>query len=190
MDFLRPRPWRTWANLTSPSSANRTRHPLTDAGDTDNAWAIAVFAKPSAAINNARARTTSRCGADDDRATVSRTSRCPGDTNRAGTGGRIPGSIPTNHQLITGHTSSEPLQTPQGSLIGYGHGSIFYTHSHGPSRESLQAARSAFGCVQQFCSFGPLSDDLSQQRFFEVFECARLLWPWIRFHGGPSPPHR
>src|SRR6478672_1338672 len=105
MDFLRPRPWRTWANLTSPSSANRARHPLTDAGDTDNAWAIAVFAKPSAAINNARARTTSRCGADDDRATVSRTSRCPGDTNSAGTGGRIPGSIPTNHQLITGHTT-------------------------------------------------------------------------------------
>src|SRR6478736_1806344 len=76
MDFLRPRPWRTWANLTSPSSANRTRHPLTDAG-----------------------------GADDDLATVSRTSRCPGDTNRAGTGGRIPGSIPTNHQLITGHST-------------------------------------------------------------------------------------
>src|SRR6478736_1101120 len=106
MDFLRPRPWRTWANLTSPSSANRTRHPLTDAGDTDNAWAIAVFAKPSAAINNARARTTSRCGADHELATVSRTSRCPGDTNSAGTGGRIPGSIPTNHQLITGHTTS------------------------------------------------------------------------------------
>src|SRR6478736_7288156 len=100
MDFLRPRPWRTWPNLTSPSSANRTRHSLTDAGNTDNAWAIAVFAKPSAAINNARARTTSRCGADDDRATVSRTSRCPGDTNRAGTGGRIPGSIPlTINQL-------------------------------------------------------------------------------------------
>src|ERR1700742_961380 len=106
MDFLRPRPWRTWANLTSPSSANRTRHPLTDAGDTDNAWAIAVFAKPSGAINNAPARTTSRCGADDDRATDSRTSRSTGDTNRAGTGGRIPGSIPTNHQLITGHTTS------------------------------------------------------------------------------------
>ena len=84
--FLRPRPWRTCANLTSPSSANRARHPLTDAGDTDNARAIAVFARPSAAINNARARTTSRCGADGDRATDSRTSRCPGDTSRAGTG--------------------------------------------------------------------------------------------------------
>src|SRR6187200_3133851 len=118
MDFLRPRPWRTWANLTSPSSANRTRHPLTDAGDTDNAWAIAVFAKPSAAINNARARTTSRCGADDDRATVSRTSRCPRDTNRAGTGGRIPGSIPTNHQLITGHTTSEASLGPPRWVAG------------------------------------------------------------------------
>src|SRR6185369_325183 len=118
MDFLRPRPWRTWANLTSPSSANRARHPLTDAGDTDNAWAIAVFAKPSAAINNARARTTSRCGADDDRATVSRTSRCFGDTNRAGTGGRIPGSIPTNHQLITGHTTSaSPIRRPVRFLL-------------------------------------------------------------------------
>src|SRR6476469_3921497 len=105
MDFLRPRPWRTWATLTCSSSANRRRFSFTDAATTENAWAIAVFAKPSAAINNARARTTSRCGADDDRATVSRTSRCPGDTNRAGTGGRIPGSIPTNHQLITGHTT-------------------------------------------------------------------------------------
>ena len=73
-------------NLASPSSANRARHPLTDAGDTDNARAIAVFARPSAAINNARARTTCRCGADCDRATDSRTSRCPGDTSRAGTG--------------------------------------------------------------------------------------------------------
>jgi len=72
--------------LTSPSSANRARHPLTDAGDTDNARAIAVFARPSAAINNARARTTSRCGADGDRATDSSTSRCPEDTNRAATG--------------------------------------------------------------------------------------------------------
>src|SRR4029077_12548299 len=48
--FFRPRPWRTGANLTSPSSANRVRHPLTDAGDTDNARAIAVFARPSAAL--------------------------------------------------------------------------------------------------------------------------------------------
>ena len=68
------------------SSANRARHPLTDPGDTDTARAIAVFARPSAAINNARARTTSRCGANGDRATDSRTSRCPGDTSRAGTG--------------------------------------------------------------------------------------------------------
>jgi hypothetical protein len=34
------------------------RQLLTDAGDTDNAAAIAEFAIPSAAINNARARTT------------------------------------------------------------------------------------------------------------------------------------
>src|SRR6185437_3913614 len=105
MDFLRPRPWRTWANLTSPSSANRARHPLTDAGDTDNARAIAVFARPSAAINNARARTTSRCGADGDRVTDSSTSRCPEDTNRAATGRLMVCIIPRNHQLIAGHTT-------------------------------------------------------------------------------------
>jgi hypothetical protein len=62
--LLATRPSRTWANLTSPSSANRARQLLTDPGDTDNDSAIAVFARPSAAINNARARTTSRCGAD------------------------------------------------------------------------------------------------------------------------------
>src|SRR6185312_9253782 len=82
--LLRDRPLPTPAladlrELDQPSSANRARHPLTDAGDTDTARAIAVFARPSAAINNARARTTSRCGADGDRATDSSTSRCPED---------------------------------------------------------------------------------------------------------------
>ena len=45
-------------------------------------------------------------GADGDRATDSRTSRCPGDTSRAGTGRLMLRIIPSNHQLIAGHTTS------------------------------------------------------------------------------------
>ena len=68
---------------------------------------MAVFARPSAAINNARARTTSRCGADCDRATDSRTSRCPADTQqRRNRWPHAAQSYQANHQLITGHTTS------------------------------------------------------------------------------------
>ena len=92
-----------------PALVIRGGHPPIEEGsDTDNAWAMAVFARPSAAISSARALTTSRCGADEDRATDSRTSRCPGDTNRAGTGGRMNRIIPTNRRLFTGHPTSDP----------------------------------------------------------------------------------
>jgi hypothetical protein len=60
--------------------------PLTEAGDTDNARAMAVFARPSAAISSALARTTSRCVPDCDRANDSSTSRCPADISSADTG--------------------------------------------------------------------------------------------------------
>ena len=92
---LRPRPLRTCPNFAKPSSVNRSRQLLTDPGETDNdAAAIAVLATPSAAINNALARTTSRCTPDCDRANDSSTSRCPADISNAGTGCLIPRSYP------------------------------------------------------------------------------------------------
>ena len=78
----------------------------TVAGDTDTARAIAVFATPSAAISNARARCTSRCGADCDRANDSNTSRCPSVIANAGTGLLILEIIPIHYQLFGGHTTS------------------------------------------------------------------------------------
>ena len=56
IDGLRPRPGRTTEDAFNPSAANRSRHAVTVAGDTPTSIAILVFAKPSAAINNARAR--------------------------------------------------------------------------------------------------------------------------------------
>jgi hypothetical protein len=77
---------RTCPNRANPSSANRARQFATDAGDTDNACAIAVLAAPSDAINNALARTTSRCLPDCDRATDSSNPRCPAEISAAATG--------------------------------------------------------------------------------------------------------
>jgi hypothetical protein len=75
MDGLAPRPGRTRPNLFKPSSANRCRQDLTDVADTPNSAAIRSLATPSAASNNARARSTSRCGAEDDRDRVSSIAR-------------------------------------------------------------------------------------------------------------------
>lgn len=75
IDALRPRPGRTCPNLARPSSANRSRHARTVFGVADSADAIAVLATPSAAISKARARCTSRCWAELDRASTSSDSR-------------------------------------------------------------------------------------------------------------------
>ena len=53
------------------------RHALTDAGDTDNARAIAVFARPSAAISNALRPHYLAMRSGPDRVTDSSTSRRP-----------------------------------------------------------------------------------------------------------------
>ena len=75
MDGLAPRPGRTRPNLVNPSSANRRRQERTDVADTPTSAAIRSLATPSAANTNARARSTSRCGADDDRDRVSSIAR-------------------------------------------------------------------------------------------------------------------
>ena len=62
----------TLSNLlqpANPSSANRSRHARTVVGVTPTSSAITALATPSAAINNARARSTCRCGIDRARAT-------------------------------------------------------------------------------------------------------------------------
>gem|GEM_PF-3186218 len=56
IEGLRPRPKRTSPNWANPSSANRSRHARTVFGVTFTSAAIVVFATPSAANNNARAR--------------------------------------------------------------------------------------------------------------------------------------
>ena len=67
IEGLGPRPLRTWPSLATPSSANRVRHARTVVGDTPTAAAMCSLACPSAAINNALARSTCRCGAVCDR---------------------------------------------------------------------------------------------------------------------------
>src|SRR5258708_9676667 len=96
----RPRPLRTSPTFATPSSANRARQFATDAGDTDNARATAVLAAPSAAINNAFARTTSRWAPDCDRANDSSNSRCPSEISNATTGFLIHGFYPTNPDYL------------------------------------------------------------------------------------------
>jgi hypothetical protein len=72
---LRPRPGRTFTDAFKPSASNLSRQRVTVAGDTEISCAILVVAKPSAAINSAVARCTSRCAAVCDRDNVSSTSR-------------------------------------------------------------------------------------------------------------------
>jgi len=59
IDGLRPRPSATTPKFASRSRPKRARHAVTVAGDTPTSAAIAVFAMPSAAANNALARITS-----------------------------------------------------------------------------------------------------------------------------------
>ena len=97
IEGLRPRPSRTCPNLTRPSSVNRVRQFATVVRDTDNVAAIVALDAPSAAINKALARTTSRCAPDCDRANDSNTSRCPSVTANAG-----------RHTHTRNHTNSLP----------------------------------------------------------------------------------
>nr|VTP03687.1 hypothetical protein BIN_B_05213 [Mycobacterium riyadhense] len=113
MEGLRPRPCRTCPNLTRPSSLNRVRQFATVAGDTDTLAAIAALATPSAAINKALARTTSRCAPDCDRANDSNILRCPSVTTKAGTGLLIPEIIADNCQLFAGHTTRSSAKRPE-----------------------------------------------------------------------------
>lgn len=62
IDAFRPRPSRTCANFARPSCSKRSRHARTVTADTPTSDAIRLFATPSAASSNARARPTSRCG--------------------------------------------------------------------------------------------------------------------------------
>ena len=63
VDGLRPRPGRTLEKCSRPPSLTRSRQFDTVAGATPTSLAIRVLANPSDAINNTRARWTSRCGA-------------------------------------------------------------------------------------------------------------------------------
>lgn len=94
IEGLRPRPFRTCPNLTRPSSPNRLCQFTTVPRDTDRLAAIVAFGTPSAAINKALARTTSRCAPDCDRANDSNTARCPSVIANAGTGLLMPVIIP------------------------------------------------------------------------------------------------
>ena len=72
---LGPAPLADLAQLGRPPSANRARHARTVVGDTPTAAAMRSLACPSAAINNALARSTCRCGAVCDRDNFSNTDR-------------------------------------------------------------------------------------------------------------------
>ena len=75
IEGLGPRPVRTCPSFARPSSANRDRHARTVVGDTPTATAMCSLATPSAAINNAFARITCRCGAVCDRTSFSSVER-------------------------------------------------------------------------------------------------------------------
>src|SRR5829696_4018203 len=89
IEGLRPRPSRMLSKPASPSSPNRVRHARTVTGVTPTSSAITALATPSAAINNTRACTTCRCGADCARANLSNVSRSPSDNNNGAAGALI-----------------------------------------------------------------------------------------------------
>jgi len=78
---------------------------VTDPGAIDNADAMAVLARPSAAINSAFARNTCRCGAVCDLANKSSSLRCAADTSKTGTSLRMHRSHRSDHQLMKRHTT-------------------------------------------------------------------------------------
>jgi hypothetical protein len=65
---LRPRPAAIDPTALTPPASNFARHRRTVSGVVEHARAIASFASPSAANNNALACTTQRCGNDVERA--------------------------------------------------------------------------------------------------------------------------
>src|ERR1019366_8144009 len=99
IDGLRPRPRRTLENSFSPTCANRSRQRDTVAGAICTSSAIRVLANPSAAINNTRARWTSRYGAVCERNSFSKTDRCSSLTASGGVGRRMPHHNPNIPQL-------------------------------------------------------------------------------------------
>ena len=74
---LRPRPEATLPNLATPSTAYRARHVRTVATLNPDRSAIRELAIPSPAINNTRARRTSRSDAVCEAAKRVRISRSP-----------------------------------------------------------------------------------------------------------------
>ena len=106
IDGFGPRPGRTAEKFCRPSSENRSRHAATVAGETWTSLAILVVANPSAAINNARARKTSRCGAVRERISFSSTDRCSSVMGSAGVAARIPHSTSKPHLNVRQSTSS------------------------------------------------------------------------------------
>jgi hypothetical protein len=94
IDGLRPRPLATSPNFTMPCSTNRSRHAFTVDGETPTSAATAAFARPCPANNNARARSTSRCGALTDLLSVSKISRWLSVNGNGGVAGRMPNPTP------------------------------------------------------------------------------------------------
>jgi hypothetical protein len=103
IDGFGPRPGLTAEKFCNPCFANRVRQADTVAGATCTSPAIRVFANPSPAVNNARAQSTSRCGAVRERISFSSTDLCSSGTGSAGVAAGIP--RPTNPQLNTGQST-------------------------------------------------------------------------------------
>src|SRR6478609_7730267 len=109
IEGFRPRPSRILSNPASPSATNRVRHARTVTGVTAASSAITALATPSAAINNTRACTTCRCGADCARANLSNVSRSPSDNGNGAAGALIEREYRTTHYLFTRHTTRNPV---------------------------------------------------------------------------------
>jgi len=117
VDGLRPRPGRTLEKCSRPPSLTRSRQFDTVAGDTPTSLAVRVLANPSDAINNTRARCTSRCGAVCGRINFSSTERCSSATRSGGEGERIP-HLTTNLNYLR-DIALVPY-APDHSLVDYG----------------------------------------------------------------------
>ena len=114
-------PLANHADPFRPSVANRSRQLLTVVGETPRSAPIRVFATPSAASSNARARCTSRCFAVCDRASFSSTSRWPSASGIAAVGERIPHPAPQTSPICEHITTSYAT-----TGVGPGFGSVAF----------------------------------------------------------------
>ncbi len=113
------------------TAPKRVRHAATVVGETCTSLAIRVVANPSAAINNACARNTSRCGAVRDRISFSSTDRCSSVIGSAGVAARIPHPTIIPH-LNVRHTTRIALvrRVARGELRVLGDHATILSRSH------------------------------------------------------------